>query len=69
MEEIIPLLGALYTETNADKRREIESTLQHAGTFLCDKPFRLDQGKLLGILLQVVVSPLNVEPMSKDTVR
>lgn len=40
MESLLPLLANLFTETNAEKRKQIEATLDQAGIYHHDTTFR-----------------------------
>jgi hypothetical protein len=62
MESLIPLLEVLFTETNVEKRRQAEETLDKAGNSV---PHNLiDRDKLFALLLQAIANPLNLEQKS-----
>lgn len=62
METLLPLLGTLFTETDSQKRRQIEAILEQAG--MISSGIIIEPEKLLTLLLQVIVNPLNMESQS-----
>lgn len=65
MEALVPLLDQLFTETDSEKRKQVEATLDQAGFTLLIIIIAQENEKLFFLLLQVITSPLSMDPQSK----